>query len=254
MTYQTVQETRRLSTGIAELNGAIEGGIPRGSLVLVSGTAGSGKTTFCNHFLQAGLANGERTIYASLCESEMEFRKNFCRMGFEFYESNHNFTFLEFLTFSESAASQYFMELLKAIEKTKATRLVVDSISAIIQSFNDKSETRGILHNIFEKVVKGMGVTTLIITEMPVGQATLGTGIEEFVADGIIILSSIFDKSHGRYDRSLRIQKMRGTQITNEEFHYTIDPRGLRVFKKGKLTCPDKSSTERILTGIEGMD
>ena len=59
----------RLSTGIAGLDALIEGGIPKGSTVLIAGNPGSGKTVLTAHFLYAGLIKNENGIYVSFSEA-----------------------------------------------------------------------------------------------------------------------------------------------------------------------------------------
>ena len=63
----------RISTGIASLDALIEGGIPRGSTVLVAGNPGTGKTILTSHFLYDGLSKGEAGVYVSFSESKKQF-------------------------------------------------------------------------------------------------------------------------------------------------------------------------------------
>jgi circadian clock protein KaiC len=247
-------ESERCSTGLEKLNEAIGNGIPRGALILVAGNAGSGKTTFCCHFLDQGLKNGEAVIYVSLAESESQFRANFTKMGFDFSKSNNLLTFMELFTGTQVATENYLGALLEKIRETKAKRVVIDSFSALAQSLNSPGEIRQILHTVFEKIVKLMGVTTIVISEIPLGTSRLGVGIEEFVADGIIVLEANFDSTRGRYNRSLKIEKMRGTQIKTQEFAYSLNPNGIALFKKEIMDYPNKTSTQKIPIGCPGLD
>ena len=65
---------RRVSTGIPGLDDLIEGGIPEGSTVLVSGGPGSGKTILSLQFLIAGATKGEKGVYISLEEDTNRLR------------------------------------------------------------------------------------------------------------------------------------------------------------------------------------
>lgn len=76
----------RISTGIAGLDGLIEGGIPRGFIVLVAGNPGTGKTILTSHFLYAGLQKGENSIYVSFGESKNQFLENLEKIGMKFID------------------------------------------------------------------------------------------------------------------------------------------------------------------------
>ena len=254
MAETTQSEAVRCSTGLAEFDDSLGGGIPRGALVLVAGNAGSGKTTFCCHFLNQGIKMGEVGIYVSLAESEVQFRENFSRMGFDFAKTNNSLSIMELPIGTQLATEKYLQSLLNRIEEEKAKRLVIDSFSALSQSLNSPIAIRQVLHTVFEKIVKRMGVTTLMVSEIPFGTNRLGVGIEEFVADGIIVLEARFDSTRGRYNRSLRIEKMRGTEIKETEFAYSLKPNGIALFRKEIMDYPNKTSIERISVGCTGLD
>jgi KaiC domain protein len=61
----------RVSTGIRELDDALEGGVPRGSWVAITGEPGTGKSILCMHFAWAGLNAGDPVVYVT---TEAEFR------------------------------------------------------------------------------------------------------------------------------------------------------------------------------------
>lgn len=62
---------KRVSTGVEELDRALEGGIPQGSWVVVTGEPGVGKSILCMHFAYAGLRSGDPVVYVT---TEQEFR------------------------------------------------------------------------------------------------------------------------------------------------------------------------------------
>jgi circadian clock protein KaiC len=88
----------RISTGIANLDALIEGGIPRGFTVLVAGNPGTGKTIITTHFLYQGLLIGEAAVYVSFSESKKQFYDNTERFGMRFldFEKDNKFAFLDF--------------------------------------------------------------------------------------------------------------------------------------------------------------
>jgi circadian clock protein KaiC len=88
----------RISTGIANLDALIEGGIPRGFTVLVAGNPGTGKTILTTNFLYQGLLIGEAAVYVSFSESKKQFYDNTEQFGMRFldFEKDNKFAFLDF--------------------------------------------------------------------------------------------------------------------------------------------------------------
>jgi len=70
-TTRTTSSVFRVSTGIRELDEALEGGIPKGSWVAITGEPGTGKSILCMHFAWAGLLAGDPVVYIT---TEAEFR------------------------------------------------------------------------------------------------------------------------------------------------------------------------------------
>jgi len=110
---------------------------------------------------------------------------------------------------------------------SNAKRLVIDSFSAMAQAFKEPIEARSILHNILGKLVRQLGCTTLLIVEVPMGSERLGISIEEFVADGVIVLKK--DYHNDMLIREIEIEKMRGTRFERQKFLFTMH-KGFRVF------------------------
>ncbi|MCI4329734.1 MAG: circadian clock protein KaiC, partial [Thermoplasmata archaeon] len=73
----------RCVTGIEGLDNILGGGIPRGNLVLVAGSVGTGKTTLCLEFLVRGAEKGERTLFLSVTEASAKLIENLST--FEFF-------------------------------------------------------------------------------------------------------------------------------------------------------------------------
>jgi KaiC/GvpD/RAD55 family RecA-like ATPase len=72
---------RKVSTGIEGLDPLIGGGIPEGFIVLVSGTTGSGKTTFLIHYIYKGLQDGEKCIFFTLEQTPEDIKKTASQYG-----------------------------------------------------------------------------------------------------------------------------------------------------------------------------
>jgi RecA-superfamily ATPases implicated in signal transduction len=77
------------------------------------------------------------------------------------------------------------------------------------------------------KLVRQLECTTILIVEVPTGSEKIGISIEEFVADGVIVLRK--DDYDGRLIREIKIPKLRGTKIEQQRFLFTLNE-GFQVF------------------------
>ena len=222
------RSVQRAPIGIPEIDQAIEGGIPKGSLILVAGTPGSGKTSFAARFLAKGTTLGEKGIYVSFAEGKGPFFAEMRKQGLDFerMEEERQFAFLDFMTVKREGVPAVVQEIVNSVLELGATRLVVDSFSAMAQAFPEVIEARSILHTVLSKIIRSAGCTTILISEVPVGTSRLGLGIEEFVADGVLKFSQ--KEIEGRVLRTLEIYKLRGTKIRKREHLFTLDG-GLKV-------------------------
>jgi circadian clock protein KaiC len=244
----------RLSTGISGLDSLIKGGIPRGFTVLVAGNPGTGKTILTAQFLYEGLTNqNENALYVSFSESKEQFYDNTKRLGMDFkqFEDQQKFTFLDFASINKEGMRDAIDEVLDTIRETGVKRLVIDSFSAISQAYATLIDARIVLQTILGKITRAEGVTSMLIAEVPFGQASIGSGVEEFVADGIIRLE------HGNDDASpttISVVKMRGTSIHREPHVAVIGRNGTVVYQKQGMKLTYHASRERVHTGIPGFD
>jgi|GEM_PF-143983 KaiC/GvpD/RAD55 family RecA-like ATPase len=246
----------RVSTGINDLDALLSGGYPRGSLILVSGNPGTGKTILSASFLYDGAKNkGENGIYLSFSEGRKSFFDNMKTVGLNFdsLDKAGSFHFLEMFTASREGMGRLTADIIESIRKFGAKRLVIDSYSVMAQATGGQFEARQVLHTVLSKIVRNMGCTTLVIAEQPSGDTRIGDASEEFVADGVLNLKFSIP-------RELEIRKMRGTRLKSRKAIYTIDD-GFRVLTTN-LPTPTKiqrwkpipDSGQLISTGSRDFD
>jgi circadian clock protein KaiC len=244
----------RISTGIPDLDPLIEGGIPKGSTVMIAGKSGSGKTILCAQFVYYGLTNkNENGLYISFSESKAQFYTNIKTLGMDFdkFERQGKFTFLDFTSLTKDGIQDILEEILATITTTNPKRVVLDSFSAISLAFEHQSEARNAIHVLLGKIMRSEGITSLLVMEIPHGTQNIGYGIEESVVDGVIQLE------HGEDNTSpiiLRVFKMRGTAINRESHVCTIIGNGMILYPKQSLRLTFAASEERIFSGIPGFD
>lgn len=245
----------RVPTGIEGFDPLVEGGIPRGSLVLLAGNPGAGKTSFSARYLHYGVTQrNEPGIYVSFAESREAFFANSKRMNMEFtpLEREHKFELLDFATPAiEKGAGDILTVVLSEISKIRAKRLVIDSFSALSQSFRLPIEARAVLHTVLGKMVRLAGCTTLLVVEKPLGENRTGTGIEEFVADGVISLT--LEPRKGNLSRKIQVVKMRGTKANTRQHSYEIGDQGI-IVTDPEILMVERVSSEKLKTGPSGLD
>jgi len=243
----------------------IGGGFQRGSLTLVAGRPGTGKTVFASQFLHHGAAqHDESGIYVSFAEGRETYYKNMHGLGFDFkrLEKEGRFRFLDMVTVKEEGVAPILEMVLREIQALKAKRLVIDSFSAMSQAFKERIEARVVLHLILNRMVRQEGCTTLLIVEIPMGEERVGLGIEEFVADAVLILRRRrFDE---RDLREIEIAKLRGTELRQSRYIFTLhsDGRGVSIFppfhakqiEKPRIFQPIQDSETHFSTGNPELD
>jgi RecA-superfamily ATPases implicated in signal transduction len=223
-----VGQTSLVRLGVAGLDEALGGGVPRGSIILLAGYPGAGKTTLATQFAYEGVRNGERALYVSFVEPKEDFYRNSANFGINLAEAESKglFKYYEALNVSTpEALSDLIEDLLIQVDSMGASRAVVDSVSAVEQLAGDAARVREVLHSAFYVGLKKRGVTSILVAELPFGGQTVGLGPEEFIADGVIIMRYRYVK--GKMERYAEIRKMRGSPVLMPYLPYAITQRGV---------------------------
>ena len=220
----------RQATGIPGFDELVQGGIPRNSLNLLSGSSGTGKTTFGGQFIYNGAVKGEPGIYISLEEEPEQIAQNWEYFGWNVKDLIKQ----KKLSIVQPELYKYDI-LLRTIEdeidRIKAKRVVVDSISLIGMFFQDLFQIRKNILD-FNRMLKRLGTTTLAISEIDEGSEKLSTyGVEEYIVDGIIVLHYV--RQGNAYTRAVSVRKMRATQHSTK-----IHP--VRITNKGMIAYPNE--------------
>jgi len=245
-------------TGIEGFDEAF-GGLYRGQVLLVAGSPGSGKTTFCAKFVYEGARRfGEPGLYINTVESKDEFYAYMRGIGMDFrpLEEGGMFRYVEMLTpTSREALMNLSQELTRHALEIRARRIVIDSITPIL-ALGPPAEARAVLHNAIKTLTRSLGAIVLITLELPIGEERLGHGVEEFVADGIIRLRLEVPEA-GAPRRVMEVLKLRGRPVGRAFYDLEIGPPfGLRVYLSGVLEEYEARVDlgDRVLTGIGGLD
>ena len=233
----------------------LKNGFPDGSLILVAGEPGAGKTIFSATFVYNGAKKfGEKGIYISLAETKKEFYESMKQLGMNFEELENKglFKFVDLVTVREETIKKEIELLMNEIIKFQPKRIVVDSISVFAQVLGVEG-TRVFLHTMLGRFIKAYNSTALLIAEKAIGAEKIGYGIEEFVVDGVIVLRY---QSFGEVTRRvMEIPKMRRKSIEKSCYEYVITQDGIEFLAVPELMREEMEYTlEKVTTGIEKLD
>ncbi len=247
-------------TGIQGLDEITGGGLPRGRPTLLCGSAGSGKTMLAAEFLVHGaLDHGEPGVFMMFEESAEELAQNLRSLGVDLDALQRQKKIAvdhvhvernEIQETGEYDLEGLFIRLGHAIDTIGAKRVVLDTIEALFSGLPNHAVLRAELRRLF-RWLKDRGVTAVITGER--GEQSLTRyGLEEYVADCVILLDHrLVDQVSTRH---LRIVKYRGTEHGTNEYPFLIGARGISVLPITSMRLDHQACTERVSTGIGGLD
>ncbi|MFH0859698.1 MAG: ATPase domain-containing protein [Candidatus Altiarchaeota archaeon] len=210
----------RISTGIKGIDSMLEGGIEDGSVILVSGVSGTGKTILALQYLQQGLSEGETVLYVTFKESEESLKRTIKTMGWKLSDSDRKFRVLEISPEEIPDLIQSDCKIiLQVLEAHKPKRVVIDAIT----TFSLYSEGLELRQSIFKlyNLMRSGDHTTLLLSDLDRRrqEETTHEFIEPYV-DGIIALYSLV-RTDARY-KAIEVLKMRRTDHHTKRVWYKI--------------------------------
>ncbi|MEM0350293.1 MAG: KaiC domain-containing protein [Archaeoglobaceae archaeon] len=225
----------KLSTGIAGLDSLLGGGIPRGHVVAVVGSYGTGKTILGIHFIYEGLKNGERCAIISFDEDEESIIVNAKSVGMDLekFKENLEIMRLEAIKFKKSF-ERIESDLPELIRNLKVSRLFVDSISVLETLFNDSGRYQ--ILSTLRRIIKSAGITAIITSEADKFIPTSSKyGILEYICDGLICLKMVRKSELDEPTLGLEVVKMRGIAHLRKPKPYVITNKGIVVYEEAEI-------------------
>ncbi|MDJ0594219.1 MAG: circadian clock protein KaiC [Pleurocapsa sp. MO_226.B13] len=253
----------KIATGIPGFDVFSEGGLPKGRTTLVVGTAGSGKTIFASQFLAEGIKRGENGVFVTFEEPPKMLRKNVLGFGWNIHqwEAENQWLYVDAspeegnppLVSGEYDLEPLISRLNYAIKQVNAKRVAMDSLGAIFSYVPHVAKIRGALFKLAQ-VLREMEITAVLTSERASDYGDISRyGIEEFVADNVIIMRNALVAEKRR--RTIEILKFRGVSHQHGEFPFAIVPeRGIVVIPFSTDVLKRKASRHRITSGNEDLD
>lgn len=248
------KKRERCVTGIEGLDTILNGGIPRGNSVLVTGSCGTGKTTLSLEFLVHGALDDESCLFISVTESSKKMLNNI--VPYDFFDESliekgrlnfidmpniyDDLGLLEKSEFSFKEINALVERIEEEVVKHDIKRLVIDSITSVCFQLKTEEKIRDFILQLM-KMLSSHGCTSLLVSEISPEEPRYSLyGVEEAIADGIVLMGNL--ERHGDLLRTLQVVKMRGTDHSRAK--YVLD-----LTSVGVLLVPLLKGG-----GLEGME
>ncbi|MEO0133049.1 MAG: ATPase domain-containing protein [candidate division WOR-3 bacterium] len=240
-----MSQIERIPTNIPGLDDLIAGGFPKGSLVLITGTPGSGKSNFCSQVLYTNALKGKKCLYLDLEQTEAKIINQMKQFGWDPF-INKNLKIVSI----ESSNPRIVEQVIKEIETGPYDLITLDSLDSIttnpasieeiqeefqnripqltIPSLLDQATLARLKIKKIFKVINKARATALVTSEKVEGSYGLSRDtVSEFLCDGVIVLSSTaIGKKRAR---SIEISKMRHTNTPGGRYDLEITDKGLVI-------------------------
>lgn len=232
----------RITTGNADIDEMLGGGILPQQVLVASGPAGAGKTIMALQFAYGNLQRGKKCLFISASDDESSIEKNSLNFGWEFEKYilsgqlsviNINLARGEYSLASDmleggGLISDYLEKLPRILKTSDADILIIDSITEFNDLCTSELERRARLLDI-RRIIKETGATALWTAESsPDGHGTK-YGIAEYVSDGLILLNRFQPEDFSQFLYIIQVIKMRWVAHSKELRVYSISENGIEL-------------------------
>ena len=218
--------TEHVSSGIARLDAMLDGkGFYRGSSVLVSGTAGTGKSTLGAHFIEAAGTRGERALLFAFEESQEQIIRNMRSVGIDL----EKFVRKGLLKFHNARPSTWGLEshlamIHKTISEFAPSVVVIDPITNFL-AVGDRTETKTMLTRLID-FLKSRQVTAMFTSLTSGGHELEDSEVDvSSLMDAWLLVKNI--ESNGERNRGLYVLKARGIAHSNQVREFLLTDEGI---------------------------
>lgn len=218
----------KVSCGIPGLDKLMGGGFEEGTVNLITGKTGTGKSIFCSQFIYNGvMKDKQKGIYITTEETAKNIRRQVKNFGWDMdtLEKKGWVKMVEFEPFDISTLTTNMQQL---IDKVDAKRVVIDSVSMFELYLSNFFEIRKALFKVIQKI-REMNRVGLVTAEILEDSSALSRcGVIEFMVDSIVLLQYL---GLAKYKRSLMIRKMRMSDHSTNIHPFDISNKGLSILK-----------------------
>ena len=228
---RALAKRERQPTGVPGMDEMIGGGIIAGDAVLLTGPAGSGKSTVATQFMVAGLSQGENGVIAVFEEYPEEYIARASTRNPDIAKMLRDGKLeIIYLRPLDLSVDETLFSILEAVDRLGARRVVIDSLSgfevALAPTFRE--DFRESLYRLVGTLT-ATGVTVFMTAEVSEAfrEARFTSENVSFITDEIIVQRYV--EIEGELGRVMAVIKMRGSEHSHEFRSYEVTPRGVVV-------------------------
>jgi circadian clock protein KaiC len=220
----------RISTGVAGLDEMLEGqGFYRGSSVMVTGTAGTGKTSLAAHLVDAACRRGEACLYFSFEESQDQILRNMRTIGIDLGRwVKKGLLHVHATRPTTYGLEMHLVEVHQLLDEYQPQVVVIDPISSLLSAGSQNSND---LTNMLLRVIdrlKQLGITGFFTSLTSGGQTLEATEVNiSSLVDTWLLLRDI--ESDGERNRVLYVLKSRGMAHSNQLREFSMTRSGVEL-------------------------
>jgi circadian clock protein KaiC len=220
--------SQRISSGVPDLDAMLEGkGFYKGSSILVSGTAGSGKSSLGASFSARSCADGRKTLYVAFEESPLQAARNMRSIGINL-EKHMKSGLLRFEAWrpTQSGLEMHLLRIHKLIEEFEPEIVIIDPISNLMMG--NLNEVNSMLMRLIDFLKKKQ--ITALFTSLTQGSQKdfeqTDVGISSLIDTWILVRDL---ELNGERNRCVYVLKSRGMNHSNQVREFVISSRGIRL-------------------------
>ncbi len=228
MNLKHVSSNERITSGIPALDEMINGGFYKGSINLVSGAIGAGKTLLVANFINGIRANKERCLLMAFEESCEQLYRNAAGWGIDFNQLEEEGLLKVICIYPEiSSLEDHFINIQEVVKNFKPDRIAIDSLSALSRTSGDKGFREFIIA--FTSYLKHQEITGMFTSNTPLlaGGTSDTEGNISPITDTIILLRYV--EMSGEMQRSIAVLKMRGSRHDSSIRKFSITDQGANI-------------------------
>ncbi|GGL57151.1 ATPase domain-containing protein [Halocalculus aciditolerans] len=228
--YQSEFDPASVPSGIPEMDALLHGGLERGTVSIISGPSGVGKTTTGAQFMKEAAGRGERSVIYMFEESEQTFLQRCSAINIPVEAMIERGTLeLKEIEALERSAPEFANDVRYEVEENGADIVMIDGIQGYrLAVHGEEEELTNEIHAL-GRYLKNMGVTTILVSEIAdiTGQFQATEVNVSYIADNIVFLRYLeFD---GELRKAIGVLKKRASDFERNLREYEITQHGIRV-------------------------
>lgn len=216
----------RITTGIDELDTMLNGGIYRGTAMMISGSAGTGKTSIGATMAAASCARGEHALLVSFEESPAQLTRNMRSIGVDLQRwVDAGLLHLHSVRATAFGLEEHLAQLHQLVEEHQPRLVVLDAVVSLGRTGSQHEASQVLARDL--DLLKSRGITS-VMTTLTRGTQNESTEVEvSSLVDTWLLLRN--HESNGERNRLMFVIKSRGTSHSNQVREFVLTESGPRL-------------------------